>query len=166
RTFSDLAAQLHVTPGSAQQRFTQVSDELFQGGPNWGRLVAFFVFGAALCAESVNKEMEPLVGQVQEWMVAYLETRLADWIHSSGGWAEFTALYGDGALEEARRLREGNWASVRTVLTGAVALGALVWSTLFTLPSTTGRISLLAFPGTFSQEELQGPWPGYQNALL
>ncbi|KFO27503.1 Polyadenylate-binding protein 2 [Fukomys damarensis] len=125
RTFSDLAAQLHVTPGSAQQRFTQVSDELFQGGPNWGRLVAFFVFGAALCAESVNKEMEPLVGQVQEWMVAYLETRLADWIHSSGGWAEFTALYGDGALEEARRLREGNWASVRTVLTGAVALGAL-----------------------------------------
>ncbi|KAL6088481.1 hypothetical protein STEG23_009854 [Scotinomys teguina] len=63
RTFSDLAAQLHVTPGSAQQRFTQ---------------------------------------------------------------AEFTALYGDGALEEARRLREGNWASVRTVLTGAVALGALV----------------------------------------
>lgn len=40
--------------------------------------------------------------------------------------AEFTALYGDGALEEARRLREGNWASVRTVLTGAVALGALV----------------------------------------
>lgn len=86
RTFSDLAAQLHVTPGSAQQRFTQVSDELFQGGPNWGRLVAFFVFGAALCAESVNKEMEPLVGQVQDWMVAYLETRLADWIHSSGGW--------------------------------------------------------------------------------
>ncbi|XP_063130676.1 bcl-2-like protein 2 isoform X2 [Rattus norvegicus] len=86
RTFSDLAAQLHVTPGSAQQRFTQVSDELFQGGPNWGRLVAFFVFGAALCAESVNKEMEPLVGQVQDWMVTYLETRLADWIHSSGGW--------------------------------------------------------------------------------
>jgi hypothetical protein len=96
RTFSDLAAQLHVTPGSAQQRFTQVSDELFQGGPNWGRLVAFFVFGAALCAESINKEMEPLVGQVQEWMVAYLETRLADWIHSSGGWVRsfsIAALY-------------------------------------------------------------------------
>ncbi|XP_012513834.1 PREDICTED: bcl-2-like protein 2 [Propithecus coquereli] len=48
RTFSDLAAQLHVTLGSAQQFFTQVCDELFQGGPNWGRLVGFFVFGAAL----------------------------------------------------------------------------------------------------------------------
>lgn len=86
QNFSDLAAQLHVTPGSAQQSFTQVCDELFQRGPNWGRVVAFFAFGAALCAESVNKEMEPLVGQVQEWMVAYLETQLADWIHSSGGW--------------------------------------------------------------------------------
>ncbi|XP_032742891.1 bcl-2-like protein 2 [Rattus rattus] len=101
-TFSDLATQQHVTPGLAQRRFTQVSDELFQGGPNWGHLVAFFVFGAALCAESVNKEMEPLVGQVQDWMVAYLETCLTDWIHSSGGWVEFRAQYEDGALEEAR----------------------------------------------------------------
>ncbi|KAK2493466.1 hypothetical protein MC885_005505 [Smutsia gigantea] len=97
RTFSDLAAQLHVTPGSAQQRFTQVSDELFQGGPNWGRLVAFFVFGAALCAESVNKEMEPLVGQVQQWMVAYLETRLADWIHSTAMAAAAAAAAAAGA---------------------------------------------------------------------
>nr|XP_048300704.1 polyadenylate-binding protein 2 isoform X4 [Myodes glareolus] len=107
RTFSDLAAQLHVTPGSAQQRFTQVSDELFQGGPNWGRLVAFFVFGAALCAESVNKEMEPLVGQVQDWMVAYLETRLADWIHSSGGW-ELEAIKARvrEMEEEAEKLKE------------------------------------------------------------
>uniref|UniRef100_A0A8C8YZD8 Bcl-2-like protein 2 n=1 Tax=Prolemur simus TaxID=1328070 RepID=A0A8C8YZD8_PROSS len=107
RTFSDLAAQLHVTPGSAQQRFTQVSDELFQGGPNWGRLVAFFVFGAALCAESVNKEMEPLVGQVQEWMVTYLDTRLADWIHSSGGW-ELEAIKARvrEMEEEAEKLKE------------------------------------------------------------
>nr|XP_020043841.1 bcl-2-like protein 2 [Castor canadensis] len=84
-TFSDLVAQRHVNPVSAQQCFTQVSDELFKGGTNWGHLVVFFVFGAALCAECINKEMEPLVGQVQEEMVAYLETSLANWIHSSGG---------------------------------------------------------------------------------
>jgi hypothetical protein len=48
-TTSDLVAQLHVTPGSAQQCFTQVSDELFKGGLNWGYLVGFFVFGAILC---------------------------------------------------------------------------------------------------------------------
>lgn len=118
RTFSDLAAQLHVTPGSAQQRFTQVSDELFQGGPNWGRLVAFFVFGAALCAESVNKEMEPLVGQVQDWMVAYLETRLADWIHSSGGWVRSFSIAAlliplcKVALQGKRGPLIGGWAFV------------------------------------------------------
>nr|XP_034342365.1 bcl-2-like protein 2 [Arvicanthis niloticus] len=126
RTLSDLVAQLHVTPGSAQQCFIQVSEELFQGGPNWGRLVAFFVFGAALCAESIDKNLEPLVRQIQDWMVAYLEIHLADWIHNNGGWTEFTALYGNKALKKTWCLQEGNWMSVKTILTGAVTLGALI----------------------------------------
>nr|XP_034342515.1 bcl-2-like protein 2 [Arvicanthis niloticus] len=126
RTFSDLVAQLQVIPGSAQQCFIQVSEELFQGGPNWGRLVAFFVFGAALCAESIDKNLEPLVRQIQDWMVAYLEIHLADWIHNNGGWTEFTALYTNRALKKTWCLQEGNWMSVKTILTGAVTLGALI----------------------------------------
>ncbi|XP_029436515.1 apoptosis regulator R1 isoform X2 [Rhinatrema bivittatum] len=126
QAFSDLSTQLHVTPGTAYQRFADVVDGLFQGGVNWGRVVALFVFGAALCAESVNKEMMPLVERIMGWMVTYLEENLQDWMRSSGGWDGFVALYGDGAVEEARRQREGNWASVRTVLTGAFALGALM----------------------------------------
>nr|XP_034342425.1 bcl-2-like protein 2 [Arvicanthis niloticus] len=126
RTFSDLVAQLQVIPGSAQQCFIQVSKELFQGGPNWGRLVAFFVFGAALCAESIDKNLEPLVRQIQDWMVAYLEIHLADWIHNNGGWTEFTALYMNRALKKTWCLQKGNWMSVKTILTGAVTLGALI----------------------------------------
>nr|XP_034342372.1 bcl-2-like protein 2 [Arvicanthis niloticus] len=126
RTLSDLVAQLHVTPGSAQQCFIQVSEELFQGAPNWGRLVAFFVFGAALCAESIDKNLEPLVRQIQDWMVAYLEIHLADWIHNNGGWMEFTALYGNRALKKTWCLQEWNWMSVKTILTGAVTLGTLI----------------------------------------
>nr|XP_034342378.1 bcl-2-like protein 2 [Arvicanthis niloticus] len=125
-TLSELVAQLHVTPGSAQQCFIQVSEELFQGGPSWGRLVAFFVFGAALCAESIDKNLEPLVRQIQDWMVAYLEIHLADWIHNNGGWTEFTALYTNRALKKTWCLQEGNWMSVKTILTGAVTLGALI----------------------------------------
>nr|XP_034342379.1 bcl-2-like protein 2 [Arvicanthis niloticus] len=125
-TLSELVAQLHVTPGSAQQYFIQVSEELFQGGPNWGRLVAFFVFGAALCAESIDKNLEPLVRQIQDWMVAYLEIHLADWIHNNGGWTEFTALYTNRALKKTWCLQEGNWMSVKTILTGAVTLGTLI----------------------------------------
>uniref|UniRef100_A0A8C5PJB3 BCL2 like 2 n=1 Tax=Leptobrachium leishanense TaxID=445787 RepID=A0A8C5PJB3_9ANUR len=126
QAFSEISTQIHVTPGTAYARFAEVAGGLFQGGVNWGRVVAFFVFGAALCAESVNKEMARLLPQIQEWMVTYLETHLRDWMQSNGGWNGFLALYGDGAIEEARRQREGNWASLKTVLTGAVALGALM----------------------------------------
>lgn len=126
QAFCDVSMQLHVTPETAYQRFADVVDELFQGGVNWGRVVAFFVFGAALCAESMNKEMATLVDRIVDWMVTYLQTSLQEWMGSSGGWNGFLALYGEGAIEEARRQREGNWASVKTVLTGAVALGALM----------------------------------------
>ncbi|KAM4053999.1 polyadenylate-binding protein 2-B isoform 2-T3 [Anomaloglossus baeobatrachus] len=125
QAFSEISAQIHVTPGTAYTHFAEVASGLFQGGVNWGRVVAFFVFGAALCAESVNKEMAPLLPRIQDWMVTYIETNLRDWMLSNGGWNGFLALYGDGAIEEARRQREGNWASLKTVLTGAVALGAL-----------------------------------------
>ncbi|XP_073527158.1 apoptosis regulator R1 isoform X2 [Phyllobates terribilis] len=126
QAFSEISAQIHVTPGTAYTHFAEVASGLFQGGVNWGRVVAFFVFGAALCAESVNKEMAPLLPRIQDWMVTYIETNLRDWMLSNGGWNGFLALYGDGAIEEARRQREGNWASLKTVLTGAVALGALM----------------------------------------
>jgi hypothetical protein len=54
-----------TTPASAPDTWALVADfvgyKLRQKG---------YVLGAALCAGSVNKEMKPLEGQVQEWMVA------------------------------------------------------------------------------------------------
>ncbi|XP_072006811.1 polyadenylate-binding protein 2-B isoform X3 [Engystomops pustulosus] len=86
QAFSEISAQIHVTPGTAYTHFAEVASGLFQGGVNWGRVVAFFVFGAALCAESVNKEMAPLLPRIQDWMVTYIETNLRDWMQSNGGW--------------------------------------------------------------------------------
>ncbi|XP_029436519.1 polyadenylate-binding protein 2-B isoform X4 [Rhinatrema bivittatum] len=107
QAFSDLSTQLHVTPGTAYQRFADVVDGLFQGGVNWGRVVALFVFGAALCAESVNKEMMPLVERIMGWMVTYLEENLQDWMRSSGGW-ELEAIKARvrEMEEEAEKLKE------------------------------------------------------------
>ncbi|XP_075425182.1 apoptosis regulator R1-like isoform X2 [Ascaphus truei] len=100
--FSGFSGQIHVTPSTAYPRFAEVAGDLFRDGVNWGRVVAFFVLGAALCVEieSVNTEMSPLNG--------------------------FLAVYGPGATEEARRQREENWVSLKTVLVGALALGVLV----------------------------------------
>ncbi|XP_075425183.1 apoptosis regulator R1-like isoform X3 [Ascaphus truei] len=126
--FSGFSGQIHVTPSTAYPRFAEVAGDLFRDGVNWGRVVAFFVLGAALCVEieSVNTEMSPLVLRIQDWMGTYLETNLRDWIQNNGGWNGFLAVYGPGATEEARRQREENWVSLKTVLVGALALGVLV----------------------------------------
>uniref|UniRef100_UPI00398F6347 bcl-2-like protein 2 n=1 Tax=Pristiophorus japonicus TaxID=55135 RepID=UPI00398F6347 len=91
-TFSRLSSQLHVTPTLVHQRLAQVSAELFTGDTNWGRLVAFFAFGAALCEECVDKEMPTLVSQVIAWMANYLDHNLQDWIQRNGGWGKFVLL--------------------------------------------------------------------------
>ncbi|XP_078092442.1 bcl-2-like protein 1 isoform X1 [Mustelus asterias] len=87
RAFSDLSAQLRVTPDTAYRRFEQVVGELFRDGVNWGRLVAFFCFGAALSVESAEKEMGALVPRIAEWMSTYLESNLEPWIRQHGGWS-------------------------------------------------------------------------------
>ncbi|KAK2500759.1 hypothetical protein MC885_005851 [Smutsia gigantea] len=86
RAFSDLTSQLHITPGTAYQSFEQVVNELFRDGVNWGRIVAFFSFGGALCVESVDKEMEVLVNRIATWMATYLNDHLEPWIQENGGW--------------------------------------------------------------------------------
>ncbi|KAL6032182.1 hypothetical protein STEG23_037172 [Scotinomys teguina] len=86
RAFSDLTSQLHITPGTAYQSFEQVVNELFRDGVNWGRIVAFFSFGGALCVESVDKEMQVLVSRIASWMATYLNDHLEPWIQDNGGW--------------------------------------------------------------------------------
>ncbi|XP_033041921.1 bcl-2-like protein 1 isoform X1 [Trachypithecus francoisi] len=86
RAFSDLTSQLHITPGTAYQSFEQVVNELFRDGVNWGRIVAFFSFGGALCVESVDKEMQVLVSRIAAWMATYLNDHLEPWIQENGGW--------------------------------------------------------------------------------
>ncbi|XP_042836618.1 bcl-2-like protein 1 isoform X2 [Panthera tigris] len=88
RAFSDLTSQLHITPGTAYQSFEQVVNELFRDGVNWGRIVAFFSFGGALCVESVDKEMQVLVSRIATWMATYLNDHLEPWIQENGGWKQ------------------------------------------------------------------------------
>lgn len=92
RAFSDLTSQLHITPGTAYQSFEQVVNELFRDGVNWGRIVAFFSFGGALCVESVDKEMQVLVSRIAAWMATYLNDHLEPWIQENGGWVRTTPL--------------------------------------------------------------------------
>lgn len=103
RAFSDLTSQLHITPGTAYQSFEQVVNELFRDGVNWGRIVAFFSFGGALCVESVDKEMQVLVSRIATWMATYLNDHLEPWIQDNGGWVRTTPLVCSFSLASGQR---------------------------------------------------------------
>nr|XP_056700074.1 bcl-2-like protein 1 [Euleptes europaea] len=128
RAFSDLTSQLHITPGTAYQSFEQVVNELFRDGVNWGRIVAFFSFGGALCVESVDKEMQVLVGRIATWMATYLTDHLDPWIQDNGGWERFVDLYGNDAAAKSRKGKErfNKWLLTGATVAGVVLLGSLL----------------------------------------
>lgn len=128
RAFSDLSAQLRVTPDTAYRRFEQVVGELFRDGVNWGRLVAFFCFGAALSVESAEKEMGTLVPRIAHWMSTYLESNLEPWIQQHGGWDAFVVLYGNNAAARNRELQEKamKWFVALMALGATLAVAAYV----------------------------------------
>ncbi|KAM9285521.1 bcl-2-like protein 1 isoform 1-T6 [Morus bassanus] len=154
QAFSDLTSQLHITPGTAYQSFEQVVNELFRDGVNWGRIVAFFSFGGALCVESVDKEMRVLVGRIVSWMTTYLTDHLDPWIQENGGWVvgvtgtvvtslkrtlsevaavmcpreRFVDLYGNNAAAEVRKGQEtfNKWLLTGATVAGVLLLGSLL----------------------------------------
>lgn len=84
--FIEMSHQLYLTSTTAQRRFTEVIDELFRDGVNWGRIIAFFEFGGTVCVECVRKEMTSQVDPIAEWMTEYLNGPLHIWIQDNGGW--------------------------------------------------------------------------------
>ncbi|XP_048471107.1 apoptosis regulator Bcl-2-like isoform X3 [Rhincodon typus] len=85
--FADIALQMRFEPESARGRFEAVAEELFRDGVNWGRVVAFFVFGGTLCVESAKRrDMASLIDNIATWMTAYLDSSLTDWIRANGDW--------------------------------------------------------------------------------
>ncbi|XP_073538911.1 bcl-2-like protein 1 [Phyllobates terribilis] len=126
RAFSDLTCQLHITQDTAYQSFEQVVHELFRDGINWGRIVAFFSFGGALCFESADKEMEDLIPRIIEWMATFLDTALGPWIQTNGGWEAFVSLYGSDAAAKSRESQErfGKWLLTGVTLAGVVLLAS------------------------------------------
>nr|XP_033819142.1 bcl-2-like protein 1 isoform X1 [Geotrypetes seraphini] len=126
RAFSDLTSQLYITPDTAYQSFEQVVSELFRDGVNWGRIIAFFSFGGALCVESVDKEMAGLVQNIITWMTLFFSQHLEPWIQENGGWNAFVDLYGNNAAAESRKQREkfGIWLLAGITLAGVFLLGS------------------------------------------
>ncbi|XP_023682525.1 apoptosis regulator Bcl-2a [Paramormyrops kingsleyae] len=120
RDFSEMHEELHITPSTAQRRFTAVIEELFSDGVNWGRIVAFLEFGGTMCVESVNREMTSQVDNIAHWMTEYLNGPLHNWIQENGGWDAFVEIYG----QQRGSVMACFWPYLKTVF-GLAALGAV-----------------------------------------
>ncbi|KAM6948600.1 apoptosis regulator Bcl-2 [Aplochiton taeniatus] len=117
--FTEMSHQLYITSTTAQRRFSEVIDELFRDGVNWGRIIAFFEFGGTICVECVGKEMTSQVDHIAEWMTEYLNGPLHIWIEDNGGWEAFVELYD----RQRDSMFTKSWPSIKTVF-GLAALGA------------------------------------------
>lgn len=118
--FTEMSRQLYLTSSTAQGRFADVIDELFRDGVNWGRIIAFFEFGGAVCVECVSREeMTRQVDNIAEWMTEYLNGPLNSWIEDNGGWEAFVELYD----RQRDSVFSCSWPSIKTVF-GMAALGA------------------------------------------
>ncbi|KAK5889072.1 hypothetical protein CesoFtcFv8_015106 [Champsocephalus esox] len=118
--FTEMSRQLYLTSTTAQRRFSEVIDELFRDGVNWGRIIAFFEFGGTVCVECASKqEMTSQVDNIAEWMTEYLNGPLSSWIQDNGGWEAFVELYD----RQRESLFSCSWPSIKTVF-GLAAIGA------------------------------------------
>ena len=82
---NDMCTQLNVTTVGTRSKFTEVADEVFRGGINWGRIVALFTFGGRLAQACRRNGVAHDAEQVSTWVGDYV-AGLSDWIGSQGGW--------------------------------------------------------------------------------
>ncbi|XP_036453077.1 apoptosis regulator Bcl-2 [Colossoma macropomum] len=117
---TEMTGRLELEPAAASRSFAAVADELFRDGVNWGRIVAFLEFGAAVCVER-RRAAESITADVARWMTEYLNGPvLKGWIRDNGGWDAFVDLYG----RQKESVFSSSWPSIVTVFSLA-ALGAV-----------------------------------------
>jgi hypothetical protein len=61
--FQSLIEELHVTENTAYPMFCRVVEEIFNGGINWGRIVALFSFGGSLATQCMRRDLTQLIEQ-------------------------------------------------------------------------------------------------------
>ncbi|KAB5579727.1 hypothetical protein PHYPO_G00198310 [Pangasianodon hypophthalmus] len=120
---AEMTKRLRATPVGAEQRcFAAVADELFRDGVNWGRVVAFFEFGAMVCVQCAPEaERSACAENVARWMAEYLNGPLNGWIQENGGWDAFVELY----MRKKDSVFSSSWPSLTTSVFSLAALGAV-----------------------------------------
>lgn len=90
--YDEMCKSLIIDGRTVYPIFSQIADELFKSGVNWGRIVGLYAFAGSLCKACVNKGMVWTVDAVKGWVVAYVRSNLATWIVEHGGWVSVVSV--------------------------------------------------------------------------
>lgn len=131
-SFNNMPGQLKITEHSTCATFQAVCNELFvDGGISWGRIVAFFSFGGAMCEWRLERSLPRAVREVEELMNAYINTKLNSWILANGGWDGLVDFYKHVPASSLQKpeLSNGVWSGKQMV--GVATLGILTVGAYF-----------------------------------
>ena len=88
--FRSMCDNLRLTSYSVNSNFIRITNELFQSGRNWGRVVIFLAFGATLAVYCAQRDdLRYKVKDIVAWVLRYMDQNLSCWIRENGGWNRF-----------------------------------------------------------------------------
>ncbi|XP_060100536.1 anti-apoptotic protein NR13-like [Heteronotia binoei] len=77
-------------PGRADVHLRRVAAQMASdGGLNWGRVVALFVFTGTLATALAERGAHEEIGGLTEALVIYLSVEKREWLEAHGGWEGF-----------------------------------------------------------------------------
>ncbi|KAE8623324.1 hypothetical protein XENTR_v10005563 [Xenopus tropicalis] len=91
--FDDILKHLNPSLDNAYSYFKKIASSLFENGINWGRILSLLGFGYRMAVYVVRNGQRGFFRIINQWMVRYvMESCIAQWISSRGGWVAFFQL--------------------------------------------------------------------------
>ena len=89
--FPRLFAQIDTSSGAAaKESYLQISDELFRGGTQWGRVIALVAFTGYTAERVTEMDMSELGLSLITWLQEVIVVDHGEWIRQNGGWVSLS----------------------------------------------------------------------------
>lgn len=84
--FESMCSRLEFSSANIYLSVQQIFEGIFDDNINWGRIGVLLAFGGHLAQHCLMNGMGEVVESLTPWMVAFICTRLQEWILEHGGW--------------------------------------------------------------------------------
>ncbi|KAM4795415.1 bcl-2 homologous antagonist/killer [Rhinophrynus dorsalis] len=91
--FNNILRTLNPNVETAYSYFKKIASSLFESGINWGRILTLLGFGYRMAVYVFRNGHHGYLRIITHWLARYVvESKIAQWIASNGGWVAFLKL--------------------------------------------------------------------------